>query len=29
MRIACVLAKDFEDSEFKEPYDALKAAGTR
>jgi protease I len=27
MRIACVLAKDFEDSEFKEPYDALKAAG--
>lgn len=27
MKIACVLAKDFEDSEFKEPYDAFKAAG--
>jgi protease I len=27
MKIACVLAKDFEDSEFKEPYDALRAAG--
>ena len=27
MRIACVLAKDFEDSEFKEPFDALRAAG--
>jgi protease I len=27
MKVACVLAKDFEDSEFKEPYDALKAAG--
>jgi protease I len=27
MKIACVLANGFEDSEFKEPYDALRAAG--
>ena len=27
MRIACVLANGFEDSEFKEPYDAFRAAG--
>jgi len=27
MRIACVLAAGFEDSEFKVPYDKLKAAG--
>src|SRR5256885_8036603 len=27
MRIACLLANGFEDSEFKQPYDALKAAG--
>ena len=27
MRIACVLDSDFEDSEFKQPYDALKQAG--
>src|SRR5688572_4364459 len=27
MRIACVLAPDFEDSEFKKPYDAFRAAG--
>ncbi len=27
MKVACVLAKDFEDSEFKEPYDALRNAG--
>lgn len=27
MRIACVLGTMFEDSEFKEPYDALIAAG--
>lgn len=27
MRIACVLAKDFEDSEFKVPYDAFRQAG--
>ena len=27
MKIACVLANGFEDSEFKEPYDALKQAG--
>ncbi len=27
MRVACVLASGFEDSEFKQPYDALKAAG--
>jgi protease I len=27
MKVACVLAKDFEDSEFKEPYDALRGAG--
>jgi protease I len=27
MRIACVLAEDFEDSEFKKPYDAFRAAG--
>jgi len=27
MRIACVLAKDFEDSEFRKPYDAFRAAG--
>jgi len=27
MRVACVLANGFEDSEFKQPYDALKAAG--
>lgn len=26
-RIACVLANDFEDSEFKKPYDRLKALG--
>jgi len=27
MRITCVLGPKFEDSEFKEPYDALRAAG--
>lgn len=27
MRIACVLGPKFEDSEFKEPYDAFKQAG--
>ena len=27
MRIACVLANGFEDSEFKEPGDAFRAAG--
>mgnify|MGYP001560912598 CR=1 FL=1 len=27
MKVACVLANGFEDSEFKQPYDALKAAG--
>jgi protease I len=27
MRIACVLANGFEDSEFKDPYDAFRAAG--
>jgi protease I len=27
MRIACVLGEDFEDSEFRVPYDKLKAAG--
>ncbi len=27
MRIACVLDVDYEDSEFKEPYDAFRRAG--
>ena len=27
MKIACVLANGFEDSEFKQPYDALRDAG--
>ena len=27
MRIACLLDSDFEDSEFREPYDALRKAG--
>src|SRR5579859_1131300 len=27
MKVACVLANGFEDSEFKEPYDALRDAG--
>ncbi|MGZ3439277.1 MAG: DJ-1/PfpI/YhbO family deglycase/protease [Polyangia bacterium] len=27
MRIACVLAEGFEDSEFRKPYDALRDAG--
>ncbi|MGH2378823.1 MAG: type 1 glutamine amidotransferase domain-containing protein [Candidatus Limnocylindria bacterium] len=27
MRVACVLARGFEDSEFRQPYDALKEAG--
>lgn len=27
MKIACVLGNGFEDSEFRQPYDALKAAG--
>lgn len=27
MRIACVLANGFEDSEFRQPYDALRKAG--
>jgi protease I len=27
MKIACVLASDFEDSEFQEPYDAFLQAG--
>lgn len=27
MRIACVLANGFEDSELKKPYDAFRAAG--
>ena len=27
MRIACLLDSDFEDSEFRKPYDAFKAAG--
>lgn len=27
MKIACVLANGFEDSEFRQPYDALKQAG--
>jgi protease I len=27
MRIACLLGEDFEDSEFKKPYDAFQAAG--
>src|SRR2546429_7735789 len=27
MRIACVLDTDYEDSEFKEPYDAFRQAG--
>jgi protease I len=29
MRIACVLDVDYEDSEFKQPYDAFKQAGHR
>ena len=29
MRIACLLDSDFEDSEFRKPYDALRAAGHR
>jgi deglycase len=27
MRIACLIDKDFEDSEFTKPYDALRSAG--
>jgi len=27
MKIACVLGPKFEDSEFKEPYDAFRQAG--
>ena len=27
MKVACVLANGFEDSEFRQPYDALKQAG--
>ena len=27
MKVACVLARGFEDSEFRQPYDALKEAG--
>lgn len=27
MKVACILANGFEDSEFKQPYDALRAAG--
>jgi protease I len=27
MRIACLLGPDFEDSEFKDPYDAFREAG--
>src|SRR5438067_12868421 len=27
MRVACVLDVDYEDSEFKQPYDAFKHAG--
>jgi len=27
MRVACVLANGFEDSEFRQPYDALRQAG--
>jgi protease I len=27
MKVACVLARGFEDSEFRQPYDALKQAG--
>lgn len=27
MRVACILGPGFEDSEFKQPYDALKQAG--
>lgn len=27
MRVACILANGFEDSEFKQPYDALRQAG--
>ena len=27
MKVACVLANGFEDSEFRQPYDALKEAG--
>lgn len=27
MKVACVLARGFEDSEFKQPYDALREAG--
>lgn len=27
MRVACVLANGFEDSEFRKPYDALREAG--
>ena len=27
MKIACVLGPGFEDSEFKDPYDALRNAG--
>ena len=29
MRIACLLDSDFEDMEFRKPYDALRAAGHR
>jgi protease I len=27
MKVACILANGFEDSEFKQPYDALREAG--
>jgi protease I len=27
MRVACLLADDFEDSEFRGPHDALRSAG--
>ena len=27
MKVACVLANGFEDSEFRQPYDALREAG--
>ena len=27
MKIACVLGPKFEDSEFKDPYEAFRAAG--
>lgn len=27
MKVACILANGFEDSEFRQPYDALKSAG--